>query len=88
MGGGCGASSPRQLILELSAYERYQENIVQLLNRNNKQTVGMVNKQKTNSWGGEQTVGLEQPPGTAKTLFDECVDQIWILECTSDDHHT
>ena len=47
-------------------------------------------KQQTNNWGGEQTknkqlgaeqtVGLEQPPGTAKTLFDECVDQIWILD--------
>ena len=30
--------------------ERYQENTVQLLNRNNKQTIGVVNKQKTNSW--------------------------------------
>ena len=32
------------------AGERYQENTVRLLNRNNKQTIGVVNKQKTNSW--------------------------------------
>ena len=35
------------------APERYQENIVQLLNRNNKQTVGVVNKQNLNNWGEE-----------------------------------
>ena len=42
-------SSASQLPL-LRVCERYQENTVQLLNRNNKQTIGVVNKQKTNSW--------------------------------------
>ena len=70
------------------APERSPENIVQLLFMNNRANSRGGEQTKTNSRGGEQTVGLEQPPGTAKTLFDECVDQIWILECTSDDHHT
>ena len=48
----------------------------------------MVNKQKNKQLGGEQTVGLEQPPGTVKDPFLVIVDQIWLLECNSDDHHT
>ena len=61
---------------ESRAAERSALNTVQLFEQ----------KQQTNSWGGEQTknkqlgaeqtVGLEQPPGTAtKTFLDEFVDQ-------------
>ena len=37
--------------------------------RDNEQTVGLLNKQKTNNRGGEQTLGLKQPPGPQKTPF-------------------
>ena len=45
-----GACEPSVTCTVVRVCERYQENTVQLLNRNNKQTIGVVNKQKTNSW--------------------------------------
>ena len=48
------------------APERSPENIVQLLFMNNRTNSRDGEQTKMNSRGGEQTVGLEQPPGTSK----------------------
>ena len=69
------------------AAERSQVNTVFLLNRETEQTVGVVNKQKTNSWGGEQTHwAWSSHPDRKRPCFGKLRPSL-VTQVRLDDHH-